>query len=93
MTTIEPLFNRVVIRPDTPVTEVGGVILPDGAQEQPSQGEIVAIGAEVETLRIGDRVLFAKYIGAEVEVNGEILLVVPEREVLGRLRTATVGTV
>jgi len=69
----------------------GGIVIPDSAAEKSGQGEVIAVGAgavmdngEVRplTVKVGDRVLYGKYSGSEVKVNGETLLVVKESEIL-----------
>lgn len=82
----EPIGSLVLIRPDAPeAVSAGGVLLPDAAQEKPSQGEVLAIGRECTKLAVGDRVVFQQYTGANVDLEGETLLAVRESEVLGRL--------
>jgi len=90
--TIRPLHDRVVVRPVEAETKTtGGIVIPDSAAEKSGQGEVIAVGAgavmdngEVRplTVKVGDRVLYGKYSGSEVKVNGETLLVVKESEIL-----------
>ena len=90
-----PLHDRVVVRRlDEDETTAGGIIIPDTAQEKPMQGEIVATGpgardekGEIVALDVksGDRVLFGKYSGTEVKIDGEDLLIMKESDVLGVL--------
>jgi chaperonin GroES len=83
----DPLEDRVLIRPDAAKTEsIAGVIIPEAAQEKPAMGEVLAVGPKAKYLEPGVRVLFAKYSGAEIDLNGELLLVVQEAEVLGIVR-------
>jgi chaperonin GroES len=85
---LTPLFDRVVIVPQAAKTETdAGVLIPDAAQEKPSQGVVLSVGDDAAVLKPGDRVLYARYTGAEVELNGETVLIIKEREVLGRLTT------
>jgi chaperonin GroES len=90
-----PLHDRVVVkRIDAEAKSKGGIIIPDTAQEKPSQGEIVAVGpggrdengkiipVEVKT---GDRVLFGKWSGTEVRLEGEDLLIMKESDIMGIL--------
>ena len=89
---IRPLHDRVVVRRiDAENTSAGGIIIPDNAQEKPIQGEVVAIGAgailddgrrRAIDLKVGDRVLFGKYSGTEVKLDGEELLVMRESDVM-----------
>jgi len=88
---IRPLHDRVVIRRmEEERTSAGGIVIPDSATEKPAQGEVVAVGrgkildnGEVRPLdvKIGDKVLFGKYGGTEVKVEGEDLLVMREDDI------------
>lgn len=88
-----PLADRVVVRRvDSDEKSAGGIILPDSAQEKPSEGEIVSVGAGARDeagnliameLKAGDRVLFGKWSGTEVQICGEDLLIMKEGDVLG----------
>ena len=90
---IRPLHDRVVVRRlDDERTSPGGIVIPDSAAEKPMQGEIVAAGngkiseaGDVRPLDVkaGDRVLFGKYSGTEVKVEGEDLLVMREDDIMG----------
>lgn len=93
-TDLTPLFDRVLIRRIEPTGErtVGGIIIPDAAQEKSQVGEVVAVGsgkvtAEGKTLPLsvkkGDRVIFAKYAGADIEKD---MLIVREDDILGIVR-------
>lgn len=89
---IRPLHDRVVIRrTEEERTSPGGIVIPDTATEKPIQGEVVAVGqgkvldnGEVRALELkaGDKVLFGKYSGTEVKVEGEELLVMREDDVM-----------
>jgi len=90
---IRPLHDRVIVRRvEEERTTAGGIVIPDSAAEKPSQGEIVAAGngkitesGELRPLDVktGDRVLFGKYAGTEVKVEGEDLLVMREEDIMG----------
>jgi chaperonin GroES len=90
-----PLHDRVVIRRvDEDTTTTGGIIIPDTAKEKPSQGEVIAIGPggrdEAGKLvalevKVGDRVLFGKWSGTEVKIDGKDLLIMKESDILGVL--------
>src|SRR5439155_579291 len=90
-----PLHDRVVLkRIDAEDKTAGGIIIPDTAKEKPSQGEIVAVGPgsrdEAGTLipidlKVGDRVLFGKWSGTEVKLDGQDLLIMKESDILGVL--------
>ena len=93
--TFRPLHDRVLVRRIEAAAETaGGIIIPDTAQEKPQEGEVVSIGtgarAEDGTmtpldLKAGDRILFGKWSGSEVKLNGEDLLIMKESDVLGVL--------
>jgi chaperonin GroES len=88
-----PLHDRVVIRRvDAEEKTVGGIIIPDTAQEKPMEGEIVAVGpgarneqGQIVALEVkeGDRILFGKWSGTEVKLNGEELLIMKESDIMG----------
>ena len=88
-----PLHDRVLVRRvETEEKTAGGIIIPDTAQEKPSEGVIVAAGTGVRKddgsvvpleLKAGDRVLFGKWGGTEVNVGGEELLIMKESDILG----------
>ena len=95
MIKIRPLQDRVIIRriPEQEKSK-GGIIIPDSTKEKPIEGEIVAVGSgKVQkdgTLRkpevnVGDRVLFGKYTGNDVQLDGEDLLIIREDDILGRV--------
>jgi chaperonin GroES len=88
-----PLHDRVLVRRvEAEEKTAGGIIIPDTAKEKPQEGEVVAAGAgakndkgEVSPLDVktGDRILFGKWSGTEVKVNGEDLLIMKESDILG----------
>jgi chaperonin GroES len=90
---IRPLHDRVIVkRLDQERKTASGIVIPDNAAEKPDQGEIVAVGpgkrddnGKVNTLdvKVGDRVLFGKYSGQTVKVEGEELLVMREEDLMG----------
>jgi chaperonin GroES len=91
--TFRPLHDRVVVkRLDSEEKTKGGIIIPDTAKEKPQEGEIVAVGpgARDETgklvpldVKSGDRVLFGKWSGSEVKIDGQDLLIMKESDILG----------
>ena len=93
-----PLHDRVVVeRIDADAKSAGGILIPDSAQEKPSQGEIVAVGPGGRDengklipidLKKGDRVLFGKWSGTEVKIDGEDLLIMKESDIMGVLQEA-----
>ena len=92
---IRPLQDRVIIkRMEEEKTSEGGIIIPDSATEKPIKGEVVAVGnglvldnGEIRPfdLKVGDKVLFGKYSGTEVKLDGEELLVMKEDDVMAVL--------
>jgi chaperonin GroES len=90
-----PLHDRVVVKRLTADEKTaGGIIIPDSAQEKPSQGEIVAVGPGGRDesgklipidLKVGNRVLFGKWSGTEVKIDGEDLLIMKESDIMGVL--------
>lgn len=88
-----PLHDRVLVRrTDGDEKTTGGIIIPDTAKEKPQEGEIIAVGAGSKDesgkltpldVKAGDRVLFGKWSGTEVKVDGEDLLIMKESDILG----------
>jgi len=87
--TIEPLGTRVLIRPvEQESTTASGLYLPETAKEKPQEGIIEAIGDEDEmmtNLAVGDKVIFPKYSGSEIKMNGTEYLIMEENDVLARI--------
>jgi chaperonin GroES len=92
---LRPLHDRVLVkRLDESETKIGGIIIPDSAKEKPQQGTVIAAGdgkvldtgerAAIE-VKAGDKVLFGKYSGSEVTIDGEKLLILREDEILAVL--------
>jgi chaperonin GroES len=96
-----PLHDRVVVRRVEEDTKTkGGIIIPDTAQEKPMEGEIVAVGpgARDETgkvvpldVRPGDRILFGKWSGSEIKLDGEDLLIMTESDIMGVIEQPAVA--
>lgn len=87
--TIEPLGTRVLIRPlAQEAATKSGILLPETAKEKPQQGLVEAVGSEEMTsgLAVGDKVLFAKYTGNEIQMDGNTYLIMEENDVLARLK-------
>ncbi|HZF37757.1 MAG TPA: co-chaperone GroES [Blastocatellia bacterium] len=97
-TNIRPLHDRVVVRRIAEGEQAhGGIIIPDTARERPQEGEVVAVGEgkyridgvrQSLDVRAGDRVLFGKYSGSEIKLDGEELLIMREDEVFGIVERA-----
>ena len=89
---LRPLHDRVIVkRLDNERTTASGIVIPDSAAEKPDQGEVLAVGPGKKTedgkvipvdLKVGDKVLFGKYAGQSVKVDGDEVLVIREEEVL-----------
>jgi chaperonin GroES len=88
--TIEPVGARVLIRPIEQETMTkSGIVLPETAKEKPQQGLIEAVGTEEEMLTdlaAGDKVLFAKYTGNQIQLDGTEYIIMEESDVLARLK-------
>lgn len=92
-----PLHDRVVVkRIDAEEKTKGGIIIPDTAKEKPQEGEIVAVGPGARDeqgklvpldVKVGDRVLFGKWSGTEVKIDGEDLLIMKESDIMGVVET------
>ena len=88
-----PLHDRVLVRRvEAEEKTAGGIIIPDSAKEKPAEGEIVAVGTGAKNeegkvtpldVNVGDRVLFGKWSGTEIKVDGEDLLIMKESDILG----------
>ena len=100
-TKFTPLHDRILVRRiEEGETTRGGIIIPDSAKEKPQEGEVIAVGkgksndeGKVFPLDVkeGDRVLFGKYAGTEITIDGEQLLILREEEILGILQGAHSG--
>jgi chaperonin GroES len=93
--TLKPLDDRVVLEPlEAEEKTAGGILLPDAAKQKPQQAKVVAVGPGKLTdggtrtalaVKVGDTVLFGKYSGSDVEVNGKEYKIVRESEILGKI--------
>lgn len=84
---VTPLHDRVIVKPAAAEEKTaGGIIIPDTAKEKPQRGTIVAAGTgkkdEPMTVKIGDKVLYGKYAGTEINIEGEDLLIMRESDLL-----------
>ncbi len=94
-----PLHDRVVIRRLTPDEKTkGGIIIPDTVQEKPSEGEVIAVGPGARNekgdiipldIKAGDRVLFGKWSGSEVKIDGEDLIIMTGSDIMGVIEQPT----
>ena len=98
-TSIKPLHDRVIIRriDDASNQTAGGLFIPDSAKEKPQEGEVIAAGEgkykedgsrQTLDVKTGDRILFGKYSGSEIKIDGEELLIMREDEILGIIERA-----
>ncbi|MEO1207653.1 MAG: co-chaperone GroES [Pseudomonadota bacterium] len=88
-----PLHDRVVVkRVDSETKTAGGIIIPDSAAEKPQEGEVIAVGPGARgddnelvplDVSVGDRILFGKWSGTEVKIDGEDLLIMKETDIMG----------
>lgn len=95
-TTFTPLHDRILVRRvEEAETIRGGIIIPDTAKEKPQEGEVIAVGKGKSNdegkvfpldVKAGDRILFGKYSGTEIKIDGEEYLIMREEEVLGILK-------
>ncbi len=95
MSKLRPLHDRLLVkRVDDEETVRGGIIIPDSAKEKPQEGKVIAVGKGKVTedgkllpmdVKEGDRILFGKYSGSEIKLDGDDLLILREEEVLGVL--------
>lgn len=91
--TFRPLHDRILVRRiEAEEKTAGGIIIPDTAKEKPSEGEVIAVGPGARDeagkiveldLKVGDRILFGKWSGTEIRLDGEDLLILKESEVMG----------
>jgi chaperonin GroES len=96
--TFRPLHDRVAVRRlDQEEKTRGGIIIPDTAKEKPQEGEVIAVGPGVRDergqlvpldVKVGDRVLFGKWSGTEVKIDGEEILIMKENDIMGVLEGA-----
>ena len=88
---IKPLADRVLIQPAAAEEKtIGGIIIPDSAKEKPLKGKVLAVGTgtkdEQMVLKAGDEVLYGKYAGTELELDGEKLLIMKQSDVLAIIK-------
>jgi chaperonin GroES len=91
--TFRPLHDRILVRRiEAEEKSAGGIIIPDTAKEKPSEGEVIAVGPGARDdagkiieldVKVGDRILFGKWSGTEIRLNGEDLLIMKESDVMG----------
>ncbi|MCD6125244.1 co-chaperone GroES [bacterium] len=88
---IKPMYDRILVKPIEVEVKKGGIIIPDTAKERPQQGEVIEVGegrindeGKIVPLKVkkGDKILFAKYAGTEIEIDDEEYLIMRESDVL-----------
>ena len=95
---LRPLQDRVLIRPVQPEAKTsGGIFIPDTAQEKPMEGDVIAVGAGARDeagklhpldVKVGDRILFGKWSGTEIKIDGTDLLIMKESDIMGIIEGA-----
>jgi chaperonin GroES len=96
-TSFTPLHDRILVRRVEETESIrGGIIIPDTAKEKPQEGEVISVGKGKSNdegkvfpldVKVGERILFGKYSGTEIKIDGEEFLIMREEEVLGILKT------
>ncbi|AJD45389.1 co-chaperone GroES [Rhizobium sp. SEMIA 4085] len=99
--TFRPLHDRILVRRvESEERTKGGIIIPDTAKEKPQEGEVIAVGpgarndaGQIQPLDVkaGDRILFGKWSGTEIKINGEDLLIMKESDVMGIIEVPVAG--
>jgi len=85
--TFQPLGKRVLVeRIEEATTTASGIIIPDNAKEKPSSGTVVAVSDKVNTVIVGDKVVFGKYSGSELTLDGKTYLVIATSDLLGIIK-------
>lgn len=85
---IQPLDERVLVEPLDVEEKVGTIIIPDTAKEKPSMGKVVAVGTDEElqkVIKVGDKVIFGKYAGEEIKIEGKKHLIISRSDILARI--------
>jgi chaperonin GroES len=87
--TVQPLDDRVLVKPTAAEEKTaGGIILPDTAKEKPQEGKVVAVGTDEELRKViaeGDRVLFTKFGGSEIRIEGDTFVILQRSDILGKI--------
>ncbi|QPB23040.1 co-chaperone GroES [Rhizobium sp. 007] len=99
--TFRPLHDRILVRRvESEERTKGGIIIPDTAKEKPQEGEVIAVGpgarndaGQIQPLdvKVGDRILFGKWSGTEIKIDGEDLLIMKESDVMGIIEVPAAG--
>ena len=84
---IRPLGDKILVqRVEAEEKTAGGIVLPDAAKEKPQRGEVKAVGKDVEDVKVGDVILFDRYSGSKIKLDGEEHLIIKEEDILGILK-------
>jgi len=85
---VQPLDDRVLVKPVEEEQKSGSIIIPDTAKEKPIVGKVIAVGTDEEIqklIKVGDRVIFGKYAGEEIKLEGEKHLIISRSDLLGKI--------
>ena len=85
---VQPLDERVLVEPIEEEEKVGSIIIPDTAKEKPSMGKVIAVGTDEEIkklIKVGDKVLFGKYSGEEIKIEGVKHLIISRSDILAKV--------
>lgn len=85
---VQPLDERVLVEPLELEEKIGSIIIPDTAKEKPSMGKVIAVGTEEELkkiLKAGDKVIFGKYAGEEIKIEGKKHLIIKREDILAKV--------
>ena len=85
---VQPLDERVLVEPAEQEEKVGAIIIPDTAKEKPSMGKVIAVGTDEELqklVKVGDNVIFGKFAGEEIKVEGKKHLIISRSDILARV--------
>ncbi len=83
----QPLGERVLVKAVVEEKKTAsGIIIPDNAKEKPNKAEVVAVSSEVETVKLGDTVVFGKYAGTEIAIDGDAFLILEKKDILGIIK-------
>jgi chaperonin GroES len=85
---VQPLDERVLVEPAEQEDKVGSIIIPDTAKEKPSMGKVIAVGTDEELqklLKVGDKVIFGKFAGEEIKIEGKKHLIISRSDILAKV--------
>ena len=85
---VQPLDERVLVEPVEQEEKVGSIIIPDTAKEKPSMGSVIAVGTDEElqkVIKVGDKVIYGKYAGDEIKIEGKKHLVISRSDILAKV--------